>query len=106
MAFVEMGSFYHYQPPTAGRGRDGRRMASNLCLPAALARGDDLTSLGPSKKPSGRLQGYDPIAFLDITGPPLEESLNLFHVPAPDLDYTEADASGIIPYYCFVMDVN
>ncbi|KAL2048967.1 hypothetical protein ABVK25_010820 [Lepraria finkii] len=94
MAFVEMGSFYHYQPPTADRGRDGRRMASNLRLPAPLARGDDLTSLGPSKKPSRRLQGYDPIAFLDITGPPPEESLNLFHVPAPDLDYTEADTSN------------
>ncbi|KAL2049587.1 hypothetical protein ABVK25_010166 [Lepraria finkii] len=49
MASVEMGSIYHYQPLTAGRGRDG------------------------SKKPSGRLQDYNPIEFLDITGPTPEE---------------------------------
>ena len=106
MAFVKINSFYHYQPPTADLRRDKRPTASNLRLPTAYAKDNDLTFLGPSKEPSGRLQDYDLIEVLDMTGPPPEEPLHPFHAPAPDLDYTERDAEGRIPSRCFVMDGN
>ncbi|KAL2036573.1 hypothetical protein N7G274_010669 [Stereocaulon virgatum] len=57
----------------------------------AHARGNDLTSLGSSKRPSRRLQDYYLISFLDITGPPPKEPLNLFYVPTLDL-FIEAGA--------------
>lgn len=63
MAFVGMGSFYRYQPLKASLRRDKRPTASNLRLSRAHARGNDLTSLGLSKKPSGRLQDYYLIEF-------------------------------------------
>ena len=106
MAFVEMDSFYHYQPPKAGLRRDGRPTASNLRVPAAGGEGNNLRSLGESKKPSGRLEDYDVIEVVNMTGPRPEEPPNPFCVPAPDLDCTERDAEGNIPYRCFLMDVN
>lgn len=106
MASVGKGSFYHYQPPPVGLRCDEQPTASNLRLPAAHARGNDRTSLGPSKKTSGRLQDYDPIEIVDMSGLPREESHNPIRAPALGLDYTERDAEGTIPYYCFMLDGN
>ena len=106
MASVGKGSFYHCQPSTVGLRCDERPTVSNLHLPAAHVRGNDCTSLGPSKKMSGRLQDYDLIEIVNMSGLPREESHNLIRAPALGLDYTERDAEGTVPYYCFMMDGN
>ena len=56
-------------------------------------------------KASGDCNNYGLIDILNITGLPLKESHDSIRAPALDL-CTEADASGIIPYRCFVMDGN
>ena len=84
-----MNSIRFYQPPKASLRRDGRDTASNFNVPKA----------------SGDCDNYDLIKILDVTGLPPKESHDPIRAPALDL-CTEADASGIIPYHCFVMDVN
>lgn len=100
MAFVEMGSFHHYQPPNAGLRRDGRPTASNLRVSTARGKGNNPTALGPGKKWSGILQDHDLIETLDMTALPPDESLDPFHVPAPNLNGTEREAEGTVFRRC------
>ena len=85
MAFIEMGSFCHYQPLDAGLRSDGWLTASNLRVSTARRKGNNPTALGPSKKSSGIPQDCDWIEALDMAGPPPEEPLNPFHVSVPIL---------------------
>ena len=55
-------------------------------------------------KPSGGFGDYSPIETLDMTDPPPKESHDPIRASALDL-CTKADALGIIPYRCFVMDL-
>lgn len=94
MAFVEMGSFHHYQPPKASLHRVGRPTTFNLFLSTARGKGKNLTALGPSKKLSEFLQDDDCIEILDMAGSPPKESLNQFDVSASDLDDTQRNMEG------------
>lgn len=94
MAFIEMGSFHHYQPRNAGLHRDERSKTSNLCLSSARGKGKIFTALGPSKKLSEFLRDDDCIEILDMAGPPPKKSLNQSDVPASDLDDTQRNMKG------------
>ena len=50
-----------------------------------------------SNEPTGRLQDYDLIEFLD-DWQAIEETLNHFHNPVPDLDDMKADAGGKVQH--------
>lgn len=106
MTLVDMDSAQFYQPfKTASMHKDKRPIAPRLRVPLAPGKGNDPMALGSSKKPSGRLQDYDLIEILDMTGPTPKESHDPIRTSALDL-CIEGDAPGTIPYHCFVMDVN
>ncbi len=85
-----MDSVQFYQPPiTAGLRSDGRPTVSNLHVPTACGKG---------KKASESLQDFDLIQFLDMTGPPPQESTDPLHISAPNL-YTEKIAGGTASYH-------
>ncbi|MCJ1473158.1 hypothetical protein MMC13_001809 [Lambiella insularis] len=58
----------------------------------ASGQGNSAPALGPSNELSGRLQDYDLIEFLDMSGPAPKRSLNPFCEPAPELNGSEVDA--------------
>ena len=95
MAFVNMDFAQFYQPPKTARMRnDGRPAGGNLHLPTAHAKDKNPTALRPSKKGSAVLQNDSTVDILDRIGPPPKEPLRLFHMPALNLDGTEADPGG------------
>ena len=98
MAFVNMDSAQFYHPPkAAGMRNDGRPAGCNLRLPAAHGKDNNPTALGPSKKANAILQNDNMVEILDRTGSPPKEPFNPFHMPALNLNGTEADPGGRSP---------
>ena len=88
MIYVDMDNAQFYQPPkAAGTRKDGQTAVSGL-RPS--------TALGPSEKGKGILLNHDQIENLDMTGLPLKEPLNPFHVSASNLNCIEAPAGGTV----------
>lgn len=92
MVFVDMDTAQLYQPTkAAGTRKDGQPAVSGL-RPS--------TALGSSEKGKGILLNHDQIENLDMTGLPLKEPFNPFHVSVSNLNRIEADAGGtvLLPY--------
>lgn len=97
-----MDSIDFYQPSTkAGLPSNRRPTVSDIGVPMVSGQDNSATALGPSNGPSERLHGYDLIEFLDMTGPALKESLNLFCELVIELNGTEVDAGSKIVFFVF-----
>ena len=100
MDFIDLDTAQFYQPPTR-TGRRGHRqfVASSRGVPTAHKERDNPVSFGPSNMPSGRLEDYDLIECVDLTGPPTE-LLDLFCEPA-QVNGAEVHAGGNGHYLWF-----
>lgn len=95
MAFVNMDSVHFYQPPSmAGRPEKTRSAASNLDVCAVSNESYNFITIEPSSNPSGRLEDYDLIEFLDLTVSLPGESLDLFREPTVDPRDAQSHAPG------------
>lgn len=105
MAFVEVGSFNHYQPANAGLHRDERSITSNLCVSTCRGKDKNLTALRSSKNLSEFLQDDDCIEILNMIGPPPKELLNQLDVSASNLDGIQRNMKGraLNWYICWVI---
>ncbi len=74
-------------------------MASTGDIPAICGDGYTPTVVGSSSGWGGRLDNYDLIEILDLTGASSKDLLDLSSKPAPDLKGTELYAGGNV--HCF-----
>lgn len=88
-----MNAVQFYQPlKAAGTRKDRQPALSSLRL---------FTALGPSEKGKGTLSNLDQIETLDMTGLPLKELFNPFHVSASNFSGIKVDARGmVLLFYC------
>lgn len=95
MTFIDLDTAQFYQPPTRpGQCGDRRVAALNCGVPTAHKERNSPVSLRPSNELSARLEDYDLIECVDLTGPPPTELLDLFCEPALDLNGAEVHAGG------------